>query len=63
MRNGTVKFFLDDKGFGFVTDDETGEEFFVHVSGTVDEIRKEDKVTFETEEGKKGINAVDVRKA
>ncbi len=63
MRNGTVKFFQDDKGFGFVVDAETGEEFFVHVSGTVDEIRKDDKVTFDTEEGRKGINAVNVRRA
>ncbi len=63
MKTGTVKFFLDDKGFGFIIDDETGEEFFVHVSGTVDAISKDDKVTFDTEEGRKGINAVNVKKA
>ena len=62
MRTGTVKFFLEDKGYGFVVDNETEEEFFVHVSGTVDQIGKEDKVTFDTEEGRKGMNAVNVKK-
>lgn len=63
MKTGTVKFFNEDKGFGFIVDDETQQDVFVHVSGTVDEIRKDDKVTFNTEEGRKGVNAVDVRKA
>lgn len=63
MKTGTVKFFNEDKGFGFIVDDETQQDVFVHVSGTVDEIRKDDKVTFDTEEGRKGVNAVNVRKA
>ncbi len=63
MKTGTVKFFNDDKGFGFIVDDETGNDIFVHVSGCVDAITKDDKVTYDTEEGRKGINAVNVRKA
>lgn len=63
MKTGTVKFFIEDKGFGFIVDDETGQEIFVHVSGTVDAIEKNDKVTFNVMEGKKGLNAVDVKKA
>lgn len=61
MYNGTVKFFNGTKGFGFIVDDSTKEEIFVHVSGLIDEIREGDKVTFKTARGKKGMNAVDVR--
>lgn len=63
MTNGTVKFFNDAKGFGFITVEGTNEEVFVHVTGTKDEIRQDDKVTFNIEQGKKGPNAVDVRLA
>lgn len=63
MKTGTVKFFNEDKGFGFIVDDETQQDVFVHVSGTIDQIDKDDKVTFNIEEGRKGVNAVDVRKA
>ncbi len=63
MSTGTVKFFNEDKGFGFIVDDETQNEIFVHVSGLEDDIEKNDKVTFETTEGKKGLNAVSVRRA
>lgn len=63
MKTGTVKFFNEDKGFGFIVDDETQQDVFVHVSGTIDQIEKDDKVTFSIEEGRKGVNAVDVRKA
>ena len=63
MKTGKVKFFNESKGFGFISDDETGKDFFVHVSGLVDEIRDEDQVTFELKEGKKGLNAVDVKLA
>ena len=61
MRTGTVKFFNATKGFGFIKETSTGEEFFVHVSGLVDEIQENDSVEFESEKGKKGINAVQVR--
>ncbi|NQU35746.1 MAG: cold shock domain-containing protein [Bacteroidetes bacterium] len=61
MKNGTVKFFNNSKGFGFITDDESNNEYFVHVSGLIDEINEGDKVEFELKEGKKGLNAVNVR--
>ena len=61
MKQGTVKFFNDTKGFGFIIEDESKEEFFVHVSGLIDEIREGDSVEFELREGRKGLNAVDVR--
>jgi CspA family cold shock protein len=63
MKTGKVKFFNESKGFGFVIDDETGKDYFVHVSGLIDEIRDEDQVTFELQEGKKGLNAVEVKLA
>jgi len=62
MRQGTVKFFNDSKGYGFIKEDGSGEEFFVHVSGLVDEIQENDTVEFEVQEGKKGLNAVDVKR-
>lgn len=61
MYTGTVKFFNGTKGFGFIVDKESGQEIFVHVSGLVDKIREGDSVTFETQRGKKGMNAVNVR--
>jgi CspA family cold shock protein len=61
MKKGTVKFFNDTKGFGFVVDSETNEEYFVHVSGLIDEIREDDSVEFELKDGKKGLNAVNVK--
>ncbi len=60
MSKGTVKFFNEAKGFGFILEDETEQEHFVHISGLVDEIREGDKVEFDLEEGKKGLNAVKV---
>ncbi|WP_020532145.1 cold-shock protein [Flexithrix dorotheae] len=63
MKEGTVKFFNDSKGFGFIKDSESDEEYFVHVSGLIDEVRQDDRVTFELKEGKKGMNAVNVRQA
>ncbi len=63
MNNGTVKFFNESKGYGFIKDDESGKEYFVHVSGLVDEIRENDEVTYEVEEGRKGLNAVNVKLA
>ncbi len=61
MNNGTVKFFNETKGFGFIKEDETNKEFFVHVTGLIDEIRENDEVTFDLKEGKKGLNAVNVK--
>jgi len=61
VKNGTVKFFNGTKGFGFIIEDETKEEFFVHVSGLIDEINEGDAVEFELKEGKKGMNAVNVK--
>ncbi|CAH0995945.1 Cold shock-like protein [Emticicia aquatica] len=61
MKQGKVKFFNLTKGFGFITDNATGEEFFVHVSGLKDEIRENDSVEFEVQQGKKGANAVNVK--
>lgn len=61
MQEGTVKFFNHSKGFGFITSKDSGEDIFVHSSGLIDNIRDNDKVQFETEQGRKGINAVNVR--
>ena len=58
---GTVKFFNDAKGFGFIKPSDSSEDIFVHSSGLIDEIRENDKVEYETERGKKGMNAVNVR--
>ena len=63
MSTGTVKFFSETKGFGFIKVDGSEEEIFVHVSGLQDEIRQDDQVTFDVERGKKGMNAVNVRLA
>lgn len=63
MNNGTVKFFNDSKGFGFIKEDNTNQEYFVHVTGLINEIRENDKVTFELKEGKRGLNAVNVKLA
>jgi len=61
MNKGTVKFFNDAKGFGFIVEEGSSKEHFVHVSGLVDEIREGDVVEFDLEEGKKGLNAVNVK--
>jgi CspA family cold shock protein len=61
MNTGTVKFFNESKGFGFIVDNSSKEEIFVHVTGLIDNIREGDVVTYNTERGKKGMNAVDVK--
>lgn len=61
MQEGTVKFFNETKGFGFITPSTGGADIFVHVSGLFDEIRENDKVSFEVQNGKKGLNAVNVK--
>ncbi len=63
MNKGTVKFFDETKGFGFIKDADSTEEYFVHSSGLVENIKDNDEVTFDLEEGKKGINAVNVKLA
>jgi cold shock protein len=60
MKKGTVKFFNETKGFGFIKDEENGTEVFVHVSGLKEEIRENDEVVFDVQDGKKGLNAVNV---
>ena len=61
MQTGVVKFFNESKGFGFIVDDATQQEVFVHVTGlNGEQIRQNDKVSFETKDGKKGLNAVNV---
>jgi CspA family cold shock protein len=58
---GTVKFFNGTKGFGFIKPDDGSEDIFVHSSGLTDEIRENDKVEFDTERGRKGMNAINVK--
>jgi CspA family cold shock protein len=62
MKKGTVKFFNETKGFGFIKED-GGQEIFVHATGLIDKVKENDEVVFETQEGKKGINAVNVKLA
>jgi len=61
MNKGTVKFFNDTKGFGFISEEGTDKDHFVHISGLIDEISEGDEVEFELQEGKKGLNAVNVK--
>lgn len=63
MNNGTVKFYNDLKGFGFIKETNSDQEYFVHASGLVDEIRENDEVSFDLQEGRKGLNAVNVKRA
>jgi len=61
MQQGTVKFFNETKGFGFITPSNGDAEIFVHISGLIDEIRENDSVSYNVEQGKKGLNAVNVK--
>ena len=63
MNKGTVKFFNNSKGFGFIQEENTNEEIFVHLSGIIDDIRENDEVRYETTQGKKGLNAINVQLA
>lgn len=62
MKTGIVKFFNGSKGYGFIKVDDTGEEIFVHATGLIDQIRENDKVSFDVADGKKGLNATNVKK-
>ena len=61
MSNGTVKFFNNSKGFGFITPDDGGKDVFVHQTALTDEIAEGDKVSYDVEESEKGPNAVNVK--
>lgn len=61
MSKGTVKFFNESKGFGFIKEEGSGKDYFVHSSGLKETITENDKVTFDLEMGKKGLNAVNVK--
>ncbi len=61
MTNGTVKFYNTIRGFGFITQDDGGEDVFVHKSGLVDEITEGDKVSYDVEESEKGLRAINVK--
>ena len=60
MSNGTVKFFNESKGFGFIVPEDGGKDIFVHANGLNDNIAEGDKVRYDVEEGRKGLNAVNV---
>jgi CspA family cold shock protein len=62
MKEGVVKFFNNEKGFGFITPSDSSEDLFVHKTGLIDQIRENDRVRFDVERGKKGMNAVRVEK-
>lgn len=61
MEEGIVKFFNGTKGFGFITPSNGGADLFVHVSGLYSDIREGDKVSFDTKDGQKGLNAINVK--
>ncbi len=61
METGSVKFFNESKGFGFIKSNEGDKEYFVHISGLVDDIKEGDQVEFDLKEGKKGLNAINVK--
>ncbi|MCF8331460.1 MAG: cold shock domain-containing protein [Bacteroidales bacterium] len=61
MNTGKVKFFNESKGYGFIKDQESDKEYFVHVTGLVDKVKEDDEVSFDLQEGRKGLNAVNVK--
>ena len=63
MHTGSIKFFNETKGYGFIKEDVSEKEYFVHATGLTDKVKQNDKVTFELQNGKKGMNAINVKKA
>ena len=63
MKTGKVKFFNESKGYGFIKENDSGQEYFVHSSGLIDQVNDDDEVTFELTEGRKGMNAINVKLA
>jgi CspA family cold shock protein len=61
MQTGKIKFFNESKGYGFIKIEGTEEEVFVHITGLVDQVRQNDSVSFETKDGRKGLNAINVK--
>jgi CspA family cold shock protein len=61
LKTGVIKFFNDSKGFGFVIEHESNTEYFLHVSGCIDQVREGDLIEFDLKEGRKGLEAADVR--
>jgi len=61
MNEGIVEFFNQTKGFGFIREENSGTEYFVHATGLIDKVRENDRVNFELKEGRKGLNAVNVK--
>ncbi|QKJ30278.1 cold shock domain-containing protein [Mucilaginibacter mali] len=61
QKEGTVKFFNNQKGFGFISQNDNRSEIFVHATGLIDEIHDNDLVSYEVEEGRKGLNAINVK--
>lgn len=62
MQEGTVKFFNETKGFGFISQNDGNEDLFVHISGLLDNVQEEDEVTYEIENGKRGLKAINVKR-
>ena len=62
MQTGIIKFFNVKKGYGFVKEDGTDKEYFIHATGLIDRIRENDHVEFEVKEGERGASAVNVKK-
>lgn len=62
MNTGTIKFFNESKGYGFIKDESSNQEIFVHVTGLEDKVKQNDKVAFKVVDGKKGLSAVNVKK-
>jgi cold shock protein len=61
QKEGTVKFFNNQKGFGFISQNDDRNEIFVHVTGLIDDIRENDRVAYDVEDGRKGLNAINVK--